>query len=263
MGGSNRRGLSNYDVITDPALYLEKAYQSIYHEFLGTKDDEGNVIGAQEANVLANQYLPTNENGGVGYQIYTVPQGQSMIGLDGKLNPKATLGYSDGEFYYKPDNWYNELFQKDNLRQEYNVNISGGTDKINYFASGGYLDDAGIIANSGFKRYSTRLNADYQVKEWIKLRANLSYTNYDMASPATQEGTSSANLFYVADYLAPIYPMYVRNADGSIKVDSRGYTVYDFGDRTGGNFKRTFMSGSNPASMIALDKRQYLADVCW
>ncbi len=67
--------MSNYDVITDPALYLEKAYQSIYHEFLGTKDDEGNVIGAQEANVLANQYLPTNENGGVGYQIYTVPQG--------------------------------------------------------------------------------------------------------------------------------------------------------------------------------------------
>ncbi|MDD4262256.1 MAG: SusC/RagA family TonB-linked outer membrane protein, partial [Syntrophaceticus schinkii] len=259
--GSNRRGLSNYDVITDPALYLEKAYQAIYHEFLGAKDDKGVVTGPEDANKLANEYLPTNENGGVGYQIYTVPQGQSMIGMDGKLNPNATLGYSDGEFYYKPDNWYDELFKKDNLRQEYNVSISGGSDKINYFASGGYLDDAGIVANSGFKRYSTRLNADYQAKEWLKLRANVSFTNYDMASPATQEGTSSANLFYVADYLAPIYPMYVRNADGTKKVDARGYTVYDFGDRTGGNYKRTFMSGSNPASMIALDKCQYLADV--
>ncbi|MDD2512474.1 MAG: TonB-dependent receptor [Proteiniphilum sp.] len=259
--GSNRRGLSNYDVITDPALYLEKAYQAIYNGFLGTKDDNDVVRGPEESYQLANRYLPTNENGGVGYQIYTVPQGQSMIGMDGKLNPKATLGYSDGKFYYRPDNWYDELFKKDNLRQEYNVSVSGGSDKINYFASGGYLDDAGIVANSGFKRYSTRLNADYQAKEWLKLRANVSYTNYDMASPATQEGTSSANLFYVADYLAPIYPMYVRNADGTIKIDSRGYTVYDFGDRTGGNFNRTFMSGSNPASMIELDKRQYLADV--
>ncbi|MDD3789131.1 MAG: TonB-dependent receptor [Petrimonas sp.] len=259
--GTNSRGTSNYDVLTDPGLYLEKAYQSIYNEFINTKDPQGNVRGPEAANALANQYLPTNENGGVGYQIYTVPAGQSMIGMDGKLNPSATLGYSDGQFYYKPDNWYNELFQKGNLRQEYNVSISGGTDKIRYFASGGYLDDAGIVANSGFKRYSTRLNADYQAKEWLKLRANLAYTNYDMSSPATQEGTSSANLFYVADFLAPIYPMYVRNADGSIKIDSRGYTVYDFGDRTGGNYKRTFMSGSNPASMLELDKRQYLADV--
>ena len=259
--GTNSRGLSNYDVMTDPAMYLEKAYQAIYNEFINTKDAAGNVRGPNEANTLANQYLPTNQNGGVGYKIYTVPQGQSMIGLDGKLNPSATLGYSDGEFYYKPDNWYNELFDKGNLRQEYNVSVSGGTDKINYFLSGGYLDDAGIVENSGFKRYSTRLNADYQAKDWLKFRANVSYTSYDMASPATQEGTSSANLFYVADFLAPIYPMYVRNADGSIKIDSRGYTVYDFGDRTGGNYQRTFMSGSNPASMIALDKRQYLADV--
>jgi len=259
--GTNARGLSNYDVLTDPGTYLEQAYQAIYHEFINTLDDNGVLRGPAEANVLANRFLPTNQNGGVGYQIYTVPQGQSLIGLDGKLNQSATLGYSDGDFYYLPDNWYNELFQKGNLRQEYNVSVSGGSDKISYFASGGYLDDAGIVANSGFKRYTGRLNADYQAKDWMKLRANLNYTNYDMASPATQEGTSSANLFYVADYLAPVYPMYVRNPDKSIKVDSRGYTVYDFGDNSSTNFNRTFMSGSNPASMLELDKRQYIADV--
>ena len=71
----------------------------------------------------------------------------------------------------------------------------------------------------------------------------MSYTNYDMQSPASQDsyaGTSSANLFYVANYIAPIYPMYARNADKSIMVDSNGFTVYDFGDRSvGGNYKRT------------------------
>ncbi|GAE15972.1 TonB-dependent receptor [Bacteroides pyogenes JCM 10003] len=38
--------------------------------------------------------------------------------MDGKLNPKATLGYSDGTYYYTPDDWYNELFDKGNLRQD-------------------------------------------------------------------------------------------------------------------------------------------------
>lgn len=257
--GSNSRAVPQYDVLKSPATYLEQAYLTMYNSQIAAGKS------AQEANAYANQYLPTNQNGGVGYQIYTVPSGEQMIGMDGKLNPNATLGYSDGTYYYTPDNWYDELFDKGNLRQEYNVNISGATDRLNYYMSAGYLDDSGIIAGSGFTRYTARVKADYQAKDWLKVGANVSYTNYDMQSPASQDsyaGTSSANLFYIANYIAPIYPMYSRNADQSIMVDSNGFTVYDFGDTTtGGNFKRTWMSGSNPASMVQLDKRQYLADV--
>ena len=47
--------------------------------------------------------------------------------------------------------------------------------------------------------------------------------------------------------IAPIYPLYIRNAEGSVAKDSHGYTMYDFGDTsTGMPYKRTFMSGSNP-----------------
>ena len=257
--GSNSRAVPNYDVLTNPGTYLEMAYLSMYNNQIASGKT------AEVANAYANRYLSTNSNGGVGYQIYTVPTGESMIGMDGKLNPNATLGYSDGTYYYKPDDWYDELFNSGNLRQEYNVNISGATDKLNYYMSAGYLDDSGLISGSGFTRYSARVKADYQVKDWLKVGANMSYTNYDMQSPASQDsyaGTSSANLFYIANYIAPIYPMYSRNADQSIRVDSNGFTVYDFGDNTiGGNFKRTWMSGSNPAAMVELDKRQYLADV--
>ena len=51
--------------------------------------------------------------------------------MDGKLNPNATLGYSDGTYYYTPDNWSDEIFEN-NLRQEYNLSISGATEKRNY-----------------------------------------------------------------------------------------------------------------------------------
>ncbi|MCD7936112.1 MAG: SusC/RagA family TonB-linked outer membrane protein [Tannerellaceae bacterium] len=255
--GTNRRAVPNYDVMKNPGMYLEKAYEAIYNSYYYQQNGT-----AENARNQALTYLPTNSNGGVGYTIYTVPSGQDLIGTDGKLNPNATLGYSDGTYYYTPDDWYEELFNKGNLRQEYNFSVSGASDKVSYYFSGNYLDDSGLMENSGFSRYSTRAKADYQAKTWLKLGANMAYTHYDLQTPADQTSSgSSANLFYIANYIAPIYPLYIRNADGSIKTDSRGYTVYDFGDNTSTNFNRTWMSGSNPAAMMQLDKRGYESDV--
>lgn len=260
--GSESRAVSNYDVVKDPATYLEKAYESIYNGLTGTKYAKTTA----DQNKYANKYLGTNSNGGVGYQIYTVPTNELLIGTDGKINPNATLGYSDGNFYYTPDNWYDEIFNSGNLRQEYNASVSGATDKVNYFVSGGYLKDEGIIDNSGFTRYSSRAKVDYQAKSWLKLGTNLSYTNYESDYPVTDKNDwnslSSANLFFLANFIAPIYPMYVRSAtDKSIMTDSNGFTVYDYGDGTSAGQKRTFMSGSNPAGAGSLDKNKYVADV--
>lgn len=105
--GTNRRSVPNYDVIKSPATYLEKTYEAMYNSQYYSTAHKGD---ATYANTFANNYLPTNSNGGVGYQIYTIPSGEKMIGMDGRLNPNATLGYSDGTYYYTPDNWYDELF---------------------------------------------------------------------------------------------------------------------------------------------------------
>lgn len=253
--GTNRRAVPNYNVMTNPATYYEGVYKALYNS--AYKGDN-----AAEANQYANEQIFSGENGGVGYQVYTIPDGQSFIGMDGRVNPNATLGYSDGDFYYTPDNWYDELFNSGNLRQEYNLNVSGSNEKMNFYLSAGYLDDAGIAPNSGYTRYSTRLKADYQVKKWLKIGANLSYTNYNSKYPDEQTNSgSTGNLFYVSNLMAPIYPMYVRNPDGNIKIDNHGFTVYDFGDGNSTNFTRTFMNMSNPASVLQLDKRNYLGDV--
>lgn len=107
--------------------------------------------------------------------------------------------------------------------------------------SAGYLDDSGLIDGSGFTRYTGRVKGDYQAKSWLKLGANLAYTYYNSKSNTSTKWGSSGNLFYLVNNIAPIYPMYVRNADGSIKVDSRGITVYDFGSGST-NSTRAFMS---------------------
>ncbi|MBR5690270.1 MAG: TonB-dependent receptor plug domain-containing protein, partial [Prevotella sp.] len=98
--GANSRATKNYDVMGSPQTYLETVYQAMHNAAVYSLN-----YSEQEAHMAANMFLPTNQNGGVGYNIYTVPNGESLIGTDGKLNPNARLGYSDGSYYYIPDDW--------------------------------------------------------------------------------------------------------------------------------------------------------------
>ena len=253
--GVNSRLVKNYDVLQNANTYMETAYSALYNGYLYNSG-----YTAERAYQLGNADLFPK----LGYQVYTIPDGQYLIGRNGKLNPYATLGYSDGDYYYTPDNWSDEMFQS-NLRQEYNLSVSGGSDKLSYYLSASYLNDEGIIENSGFERISTRMNVDYQAKKWLKLGVNLSYSNVTSRSPGDQDtdaATSSGNAFFVGNFIAPIYPMYVRNADGSFQYNANtGYHVYDYGDGSSTNFTRNFMSMSNPMSGFLYDTEKYLMDI--
>ena len=218
--GSNSRLIPQYDVITDPAQYYETHYRMMYNSqiYAGKTPDE--------AYAFADATLFDQNSGGLGYQVYTIPEGEKFIGKDFKLNPNAKLGYSDGEYYYIPDDWYKETFH-DSFRQEYNLSISGSKDKFSYYASMGYLDDGGIVNNSDFKRYTARVNSDYQAKKWLKVVTNLSYSHTDSETASyTSIYGSSGNVFYITNNMGPIYPLYVRDADGNIMYKN-GMKVYD------------------------------------
>ncbi len=251
--GSNSRMVPQYDVI-GAGEYYETQYKALYN----SKAYSGS--SAASAYAYADATLLDSKNGGLGYLVYTVPQGEKLIGSNFKLNPNASLGYSDGTYFYSPDDWYNEIFGS-NLRQEYNASIAGKSDKISYYASVGYLNDSGLISNSSFKRYTGRAKVDYQAKKWLKVGTNLAYTYSDTEAPDSQDSDSwgsSGNLFYVVNTLGPIYPMYVRNADGSIAHDSTtGYTIYDSGNNT--NFSRPNTTG-NAARDIELNRQHNYID---
>ena len=256
--GTNQRAIPTYSVMKDPAMYYETYYTGLYNGFLS----QGRT--PEEADALANKNLLDKNQGGLGYQVYTVPDGERLIGSNGKLNPSATLGYVNPLGYtLLPDNWYDELFQGNNFRQEYNLNISGSTDKLNYYASASFLDDKGLIANSGFERFTVRTNVDYQAKKWLKLGTNMNYSHADQTYPEESEygNYSSGNIFYVSNFMAPIYPLYIRDAQGNIMKDANGYTMYDFGDAKVNGETRAFMNQSNPASAIELNKEIYKKDI--
>lgn len=233
--GSNSRLVPRYDLITNPAEYYETHYKAMFN----SRYYHGYT--AEEAYAYADANLLDEKNGGLGYLIYKLPEGQNLVGHNFKLNPNAQMGYSDGVYYYTADNWYDETFHSA-FRQEYNASVSGATDRISYFASAGYLNDGGIVDKSRYQRYTGRTNVDYQAKPWLKLTTNMSFTHTDSESPTydADAWASSWNLFYAANSVAPIYPLYVRNADGSIQKEN-GRTIYDYGQT---NFSRAGTKGN-------------------
>ena len=252
--GVNSRLIPNYDVISDPAQYYETFYQMLYNQYFYS----GHSIA--ESYAYANKYLYDQNNGGLGYQVYTVPDGQNLIGNNFRFNPNATLGYYDGEFYYTPDDWYKEAFHNA-TRQEYNVSAAGSTGKMNYYASAGYLQNSGIVNNSDYKRYTGRINADYQAKSWMKFTTSMSFTHSD-SQQADWSSTygSSGNLFYIANTMGPMYPLYVRKLDedgNPYILTENGRIVYDSNNT---NQKRPSVVG-NAVRDNEYDDTQSFADV--
>ena len=242
--GANTRALQHYDVITDPGQYYEMHYGAMKNYYM-------NVMGMsdQAAWKEANKNL-FGSNGGLGYNVYTVPQGQYLIGQNGKLNPNATLGnvvsYRGEEYLLMPDDWEN-IGTRTGLRQEYNFSVSAANDKSSFYVSLGYLGNEGITEGSDLKRLTARLKADYQAKPWMKIGGNMSYARFDSNSLGNNGSSSStANIWAFTTQLAPIYPAYIRNADGSIKVDGNGFQMMDYGSGVNAGMIRPWISDANP-----------------
>ena len=252
--GVNSRLIPQYDVITDPGQYYETYYTMLYNKYLYS----GHSVA--ESYAYANQYLLDEKNGGLGYLVYTVPDGQNLVGTNFKLNPNATLGYSDGEYYYTPDDWYKETFHN-GFRHEYNVSASGGGSKFNYYANVGFLQNKGIVNNSDYKRYTGRINADYQAKSWLRFSTSLSFSHSDSQTADWSDSFgSSGNLFYITNNIGPIYPLYVRKLDENgnpyiLKEDGR--IVYDSNNT---NQKRPSIVG-NAVRDNEFDSNRSYADV--
>jgi TonB-linked SusC/RagA family outer membrane protein len=105
-------------------------------------------------------------------------------------------------------NWQKEIFRQAAM-QSHQLSFSGGKDAVNYFVSGGYFNQDGIVVGSNFKRFSLRTNIDGQVKKWLKIGTSLavSRTKERITLNDDMEGVISGALLQAPD-------MPVRNSDG-------------------------------------------------
>ncbi len=248
--GVNTRATQDYNYIKDPGQYYEMYYAALKNYYISKGESEA------QAHISANNGL-INGSTGLGYNVYTIPTGQYMIGTDGKLNPNASLGnivtYNGQQYTLAPDSYIDEAYNN-SLRQEYNFSVTAGNDRSSFYTSVNYLDNQGITANSDYERLTARFKGDYKVKNWMKVGANMAYTHYD-ANSLGEDGSSgsSGNIFAYATQAAPIYPLYIRDGKGNILKDDRGFLRYDYGDGDNAGLERPFLPGGNPYSANQLD----------
>jgi TonB-dependent starch-binding outer membrane protein SusC len=89
--------------------------------------------------------------------------------------------------------WFKETFRT-GLTQDYQLSISNATDKMRYFVSGGYSNESGVIPVAYFKRYNFRVNLENQIKSWLKLSTNLSYSDFSNNGIISGTGSNRAGV---------------------------------------------------------------------
>ncbi|MCM1518732.1 MAG: TonB-dependent receptor [Pseudoflavonifractor sp.] len=202
--GWNSRGISNYDIMTDPGEYM-KTYWLVQRNQLGD--------GQAASDALF---------GKLGYNPFDCANNE-IVNANGQLTSGRLLW---------TDNWTDEALTT-GLRQEYNLTVSGGSEKSTHFLSVGYLDDEGIVANSDFSRFSARASGDYNVNKYIKINGMLAYSRGEQNAMNISLLSNLSNTFAFIQNIAPIYPVYGYK-DGKPVYNEDGTRAYDFGDGTYG-----------------------------
>lgn len=253
--GVNTKALQTYDVTETAGEFYEMHHAALMnYQTLNLGKTEA------DAYAWASKQILTSGEGGLNYNVMTFPEGENLIGSNGKLNPNATEGrkvtYNGQEYWVQPDNWLDEIYKSATFRQEYNVNIAAAADRANFYASLGYLDNTGIVDGSDMERYTARLRADYQAKEWLKVGGNFSYTHFvwnNGNNPDNEGASDGGNAFADAMLTAPIYPLYIRDGEGNIMTDEHGFKIYDIGDGRNAGMTRRQGGTSNTLQDIQLN----------
>ena len=132
---------------------------------------------------------------------------------------ESSAWYKDPSLLGKGTNWQDEIFRTA-IQHQHQVSAQGGSEKVQYYISGSYMNQEGTIIGSQFDRYSFRANLDAQLKEWFKLGVNATYAN---TNDNLKLADSNEGIIYYSLTTIPDIPVY--DVDGNYSSTVReGYT---------------------------------------
>jgi len=216
--GLSSRAIPRYNVMNQ-SEYLETAFLAFKHDEMfakGIPEAQAGLNAIARMRGTVDGILGVNEQ----YNPYNMPLAELIDPVTGKVNPSASLKWTD--------NWLDEVTAENPLRQEYQMDVSGGTIKTKALASVNYMKEDGLLKTTSFDRMTGRLSVDHKTTDWFRMgmSANfaLSKTNYLGAT-----GSATSNIWYSAEQMAPIFPIWERDENGQIKKDALGVPLFDYG----------------------------------
>ena len=117
----------------------------------------------------------------------------------GMLGPRELEAWNDGKWV----NWLDEISRK-GVGQKYDLSVSGGSDRVSYYASTDYTRQQGIRKGDDYEKFGAMLKMDFKVTDWLSLGAKVNYL-------ASNSWGQSANIRYAMWY-TPLSYVYARQA---------------------------------------------------
>lgn len=247
--GISSRAIPRYETL-DAYQWTEDLYYMVKNGYLA----DGYSFAAAGPLAVADISGGVNNVFGVKeeYNPFSVAASQLFNHETGRINDGVTLKWND--------DWLALCTAAAPLRQEYQMTVQGGNKSNKYMFSVGYLNEEGLVKMTNFERFSGRANVESQIVDWFKtgLNANFAHNTTNMTALGSSQSSSSAysNVFYSCQLMAPIYPMYQRDASGNYILNAEGEKEYDWGE----NRAAGASAGWNPLANLIDDKYTNASD---
>lgn len=183
----------NFDAYVTASMYTHKI------DVLSSKEYAQSMWKA----MVNNGEEPNGNNLGIVYDYATDKNGYST------LNNVYFPEYLDAARTMKPANtdWFDEV-TRTGIAQSYNLSVSNGTEKGNYFFSLGYYNNDGLVKNTNFNRISARINSDYKIwDDIITVGENFTLSR-------TSEVTQPYQIVEAALIAVPFIPVHTEDGKG-------------------------------------------------
>jgi TonB-linked SusC/RagA family outer membrane protein len=214
--GWSSRAIKPYDMV-DQKDFVQLAYESLRNGYVFNNGYSWDAAGSQARADLGST---------LGGDIYNPFKNYSWATLidpaTEQIRPDAVAAWNE--------NWIDAISNNGAPRSEYQISFTGGKDKTTYLLSLGYVNEDGVLKNTNFERYSARGVIDQQVKDWLKVGLNTSLSTSKQNFSMYDE-TSNANVWYSAQFMAPIYPVYEKDLTGKDVLNSQGEKQLDYGKK--------------------------------
>ena len=243
--GWSKRATKRYNDV-DQKEYVQLVYEALRNEAL----DNGNSWSDAEA--IARAGL-SGQLGGEQYNPFKNYTWETLI------DPATGQVREDAKSAWNED-WYDSVMRDHAFRHEHQLQITGGSEHAQYMMSLGYLNEDGILKTTNYERYTGRANINSQITDWLGANINASLA-HATSNFSDYTGTSTSNVWYTAQFINPLLPVYLKDINGNTVYDSDGNIQYDWGEATPYGTRPGSLSDFSSLGMLMLDKAYNKRDV--
>lgn len=179
-----------------------------------------------EMDMIRNNYSPDNHKGGV-YNILSNYNELSAFQNGGWDALSSDTQAAINRLKSVNTNWGDILF-RDAFSQEYNLSLSGGTERVTYYTSFGYYKEDGNVDGVGMDRFNLVGKTSYKVNSILKVGASM-FANRRKNTNYLTDAYGMSNPVFYSRKANPYFELYDKNGNYNYDYDIQNNTDKDLG----------------------------------